>query len=403
MRQFQFNSLSDQDNNIEEVLQYRRKKIARQQIAFATILFIILLLLGVYLFNKITYTELDGYVSIELNVKKSLDDVYVKDLYVRPGDFVVPGDTLYSYVYTKPLIDLTNNTNEPVILDRGRQLNQKYSDLIEEIKVLRAKIATLRKQIANEDHNISFGLSGNSHKWDLQRTLQVTKEELSAKMAQLPMLRSQISQLGRSIKASAYRHGRNFMINDVVTGKFGHMEAYLQYSIAKDSSIVTDIYVPEKTYIFAQDPVLEMQSINLERSEARVMVYVPANKVKDMTLGRHVEVEFSDDLILEGTVAMMGMHTEELPEHLRSNFMRSGRVLLALVELVPGQNIPYWAVTNRMPVKVRFTNLDLDADDPGRKKYHNIMMTTGSGLTKPSYKFLKERNDQMRKRNRHNF
>jgi hypothetical protein len=100
---------------------------------------------------------------------------------------------------------------------------------------------------------------------------------------------------------------------------------------------------------------------------------------------------------------MMGMHTEELPEHLRSNFMRSGRVLLALVELVQGQNIPYWAVTNRMPVKVRFTNLDLDADDPGRKKYHNIMMITGSGLTKSSYKFLKERNDQMRKRNRHNF
>jgi hypothetical protein len=56
-----------------------------------------------------------------------------------------------------------------------------------------------------------------------------------------------------------------------------------------------------------------------------------------------------------------------------------------------------------MPVKVRFTNLDLDADDPGRKKYHNIMMITGSGLTKSSYKFLKERNDQMRKRNRHNF
>ena len=184
MRNFTYRSLDEKDN-IEAVLRQRKKKINRQQIIAAIIIFIIVSLATMYAIDKSFYTEYDAYIHIEVNKVRAPYDIYLDSVYVKPGDIVHVGDTLYSYYVLNWLVLEINPNDEPSVLQNRRTLTIQHSDILQKIRVLEVKIAELRKQIALESHNISFGLSDNSHKMDLERELKESEALLAALRAQL--------------------------------------------------------------------------------------------------------------------------------------------------------------------------------------------------------------------------
>ena len=95
MRNFTYRSLEEKDN-IEAVLRQRRRKINRQQIIAAIIIFILVSLATLYVIDKSLYTEYDAYIHIEINKVRAPYDIYLDSVYVQPGDIVHIGDTLYS-------------------------------------------------------------------------------------------------------------------------------------------------------------------------------------------------------------------------------------------------------------------------------------------------------------------
>lgn len=106
----------------------------------------------------------------------------------RPGDIVLPGDTLYSYFMMDVMTEQANINTEPIIVARNRDLTIRYNSLLQEIAVQKVRIAELRKQISLENHNIQFGLSDNSHRMDLERMLSEALAMLKAMQAEAGML-----------------------------------------------------------------------------------------------------------------------------------------------------------------------------------------------------------------------
>lgn len=171
MRNFTYRSLDEKDN-IEAVLRQRKKKVNRQQIIAGIIIFFICAIGILYAIDKSFYTEYDAYIHIDINKVRAPYDIYLDSVYVKPGDVVHIGDTLYSYYVLDWLILEVNPNDEPSMISQTRNLYLQQGALQQRIAVLQVKIAELRKQIAVESHNISFGLSDNSHKLDLERELR---------------------------------------------------------------------------------------------------------------------------------------------------------------------------------------------------------------------------------------
>ena len=126
---------------------------------------------------------------VDANKVRTPFDIYLDSVYVHTGDFVEPGDTLYSYYMLDMLVDNANPNEEPAMIAVGRNYTLQHTIAVQEIEVMKVRIEELRKQILAEDHNISFGLSDNSHKLDLQRQLREAEAKLRALQGELDALR----------------------------------------------------------------------------------------------------------------------------------------------------------------------------------------------------------------------
>ena len=163
MKNFTYRSFEEKEN-IETILKRRKRKLNRQQILSGCILGVILVTLALYIGHHLYYTEPDGYVHVDANKVRTPFDIYLDSVYVHTGDFVEPGDTLYSYYMLDMLVDNANPNEEPTMIAVGRNYTLQHTIAVQEIEVMKVRIEEPAEAILAEDHNISFGLSDNSHK-----------------------------------------------------------------------------------------------------------------------------------------------------------------------------------------------------------------------------------------------
>lgn len=361
----------------------------KQQVVFAVILAVLLLLLGVYIYKKVVYTEFDGYVSSDVAKQRAPDDIFIKRVYVKVGSFVIPGDTLYSFVYLKPLVDNANINTESDVSARLRDMNLRYSNISAEIRVLRVTITNLRKQIAVENHNIAFGLSSNSHKLDLQRELSKTEEELRAKHLILNAIASERAQIQDLFSHEDDSHKSNVYLDKIMLNNTDGYNSLIKYRLATDSTIVTEISCVEGTCLMHGDDIMSQLPINMHKENHSVWAYVPTDELPTVKRNVEVDIIYNENVKLKGHFDLIGVRTEEMPENLRSNFARQSRVSMVSVVIHEGQEIPLWALADGTPVTIRKNNFYIEDKqkniDTDRLRFH-----TGHGLT-PQSKIIFDR------------
>lgn len=378
MRNFQYNPINKQES-IEDVLKYRKRKIAKQQLIFTLILLAISGIVALYVVRKVTYTELNGFIKVDLNNFRSPEDIFLKHMYVTPGDFVVPGDTLYSYFYLNTLLEQYNVNHVPDVVNRNRDIRMRYISALQEINLCNVKIKELERQISIEDHNIQFGLSNNVHKLELERELKETKEKLQGKRMELSVLSGISSELQDAVKRSGYDVDTPISLDYLINlSSTDRVNPY--YRLAQDTAIITDIMFPNNSIIFKKEDILQLRSTNLETSNMRIIAYVPINKIDKVNNSTKAEVIINDDISFMAHIALLGTRTDELPEHLRSNF--SSKITVPLAIFLPENNqiLPSWSITDQLPVTIRIRNIRFE--DESKNDY--IWFKTGVGLEKNS-------------------
>ena len=375
MRNFTYRSLEEKDN-IEAVLRQRRRKINRQQIIAAIIIFILVSLATLYVIDKSLYTEYDAYIHIEINKVRAPYDIYLDSVYVQPGDIVHIGDTLYSYYVLDWLVLEVNPNDEPSVLQNRRTLTLQHSDIAQKIKVLEVRIAELRKQIALESHNISFGLSDNSHKMDLERELKESEALLAA-------LRAQLGVLGNLKHDAEYGpRGPNRSRkggSQIYENPYSSSDAYdIRYNISNKNGFITDVQAPTGMIFFEKDNIIDMQHLNLKDNNLMVVAYVPVNLTSRIKDNMPATVYVNDKLSFNAHVVMNGVRSEDIPESLRSYFAKANKALIAILSIDDGQVIPFWSATSGLPVKVKIRNLFPWEKAP--EAHRTMLYEVGKGL-----------------------
>ena len=383
MQSFSFKSDYDENRNIERIITERNRALAKQQIIFTIVLVVVLLLLGFYIFRKVVYTEFDGYIQTEYKDYRAVEDMYIFDQYTEVGDIVIPGDTLYSFVYIN-LFGLGSMSSEPGVIVNDRnarvQLNMAYA----EAEVLRVKIRELESQIAKEDNNIRFGMTENSHKMDLLRQLAETREQLNATLKKAGIYgsihresQSAVHKFGQySLEFANDQGGLDYVLRQI----YERNSSAIRYEIAQDTAVVTKLWATPFSRVFKEEHVLQLENVSLERSNMQVVAYVPTYYMGRVNNNTQAEVIVNDDVRFRATVELLGARTEELPEELRNSLSHNYTSVMVVFSPDRDQVLPLWAAVDKVPVKVRIKNYDNGRRDDGSDYWY----ITRDGLTEES-------------------
>lgn len=381
MKNFTYRSFEEKEN-IEAILKRRKRKINRQQIVSWTILGLILFFLALYIGRHFYYTELDGYVHVDANKVRTPFDIYLDSVYVRTGDIVVPGDTLYSYYMLDILVENANPNEEPPMVSVSRNYALQHDMAAQRAEVLKVRIRELRKQIATEDHDIALGLSDNSHKLDLERKLRETEAELRAALREIATLQRTRDETKVMFDRARMRSDSTMVPQIYDDARSASMRRAVSYRLASDSSLITDVKAPRRMIFFKQEEIMAKQHLNLEGNNLQIVAYVPVGKMSHVRDNSRAEVIVNDDVSFTAAVSVLGTRTELIPENLRSYFSKKNTAVIAILLLDPGQTVPLWSLASGMPVTVRIKNYNLSEEEKRRKmeKRDYLWFTTGEGL-----------------------
>ena len=380
MKEFSF-SAEDRQNDIESILKERKRKIATQQIVFTLILLGILVIIGLWIGKKVLYTEFDGYINADLNTLRHADDIYVLEVNKNVGDFVVPGDTLFSYVYSHIFYSHESTDSEPAVVVQNRNMRVEYGLAVQDLEVLKVRVKELKKQLETENHNIRFGLSDNLKKMKIEQELAETEEQYNAQRRKLSVLWSALDQTKQAVQ-KAYNSESGFLrVQDMRNVELMKELNLVRYSIAVDSGIVTKVYVPELILVLRGEPIISLQSFDLHRNNLSVVTYVMPRDMKHINRNIHAEVIVNDDVSFTASVLMLGTRTEEIPGELRSTLSRDHTAVVVVMGVDTGQVIPFWTLVKNIPVRIRINNFESKMQEDDVTDY--MMFHTTHGLIRP--------------------
>lgn len=380
MKNFTYRSFEEKEN-IEAILRRRKRKLNRQQIVSWTILGIILILLALYVGRHFYYTELDGYVQVDANKVRTPFDIYLDSVYVKTGDMVAPGDTLYSYYMLDILVESANPNEEPPMVAVSRNYGLQYETAAQKIAVMRVRIAELQRQIAAEDHDIALGLSDNSHKRDLERDLNEARAQLKALIGELGALRRTREETHVMFERNRMRSDSAMVPQIYDDARSAHMRRAISYRLASDSSIITDVKAPVRMIFFKQEEIMSKQHVNLEANNLKVVAYVPVSKMRNVNNNSRAEVIVNDDVKFKARMSVLGTRTEMIPENLRSYFSKKNTAVIAIFTLDKGQTLPLWSLASGMPVSIRIKNYNLTEEEKRKDRPDYNWYTTGRGIS----------------------
>ena len=391
MKNFSFTS-HDTNNDIENILKQRKKTIAKQQLIFTLIFVFILIIILLWALDRTIYTEFDGYINTDMNVVRSPEDLYILENHKKVGDFIAPGDTLFSYVYAENFFSHETSTEEPAVIAQNRNMTVQYGLAKQDLAVTRVRIKELKRQLATTDHNIRFGLSDNQNKMKIEQELAEAETLYKAQKRKLSVLYDAMTQTSDAVK-KLYHEEHGFLhIQDMRNIELMKELNLIRYSMAVDSGIVTKVHTPGLTLALRGEPIMTTQSFNLAHNNLSVVAYVMPDQMRHINRNTQAEVIVNNDVSFSASVLMLGTRTEELPSQLRSTLSQNHTAVVVVLGPDPDQIIPFWCLVKNIPVKIRINNFKKYEHE---KKYY-MLFNTSSGLIHSTMDgYLNETNDSI--------
>ncbi|RHK09435.1 hypothetical protein DW079_10445 [Segatella copri] len=171
MNEFQYDS-TPQEQAMADLLKSQSHRLARQQIIFALIFLLIIVLAAYYIVTRMIWAIYDGYVRLDENHICAIDDIYVLKVNKEVGETVHKGDTLYSYVLLGNIVTQYDPNIIPSAVKETHDMEVQAKLAREEIPVLRTRLAELKKQKASESSDIYYGLTNNTKRNQLDAEMR---------------------------------------------------------------------------------------------------------------------------------------------------------------------------------------------------------------------------------------
>lgn len=359
MNEFQYDS-TPQEQAMADLLKSQSHRLARQQIIFALIFLLIIVLTAYYIITRMIWAIYDGYVTLDENHICAVDDVYILKVNKEVGEIVHKGDTLYSYVLLGNIVNQYDPNIIPSAVKETHDMEVQAKLAREEIPVLRTRLAELKKQKASESSDIYYGLTNNTKRNQLDAEIAEVEEEIRKQMNKVTIY----SQAKNTTYNFMSRRGAGMAGADMPYSSNSSIynHALIHYCCAPADAYVTKVNVSDKTLVFKSDEVLTIQHTDYAACHLGIITYVPSEKIKYMESPDDADVIVNKDLVLKAKLQMVGLRVEEIPKHLQSNFSHDANAVVAVFTFKPNQRVPAWVMSNKLPVRIRVNKISAMLD-----------------------------------------
>ena len=380
MNEFQYDS-TPQEQAMADLLKSQSHRLARQQIIFALIFLLIIVLAAYYIVTRMIWAIYDGYVTLDENHICAVDDIYILKVNKEVGEIVHKGDTLYSYVLLGNIVNQYDPNIIPSAVKETHDMEVQAKLAREEIPVLRTRLAELKKQKASESSDIYYGLTNNTKRNQLDAEIAEVEEEIRKQMNKVTIY----SQAKNTTYNFMSRRGAGMAGADMPyssnTSIYNH--ALIHYCCAPADAYVTKVNVSDKTLVFKSDEVLTIQHTDYAACHLGIITYVPSEKIKYMESPDDADVIVNKDLVLKAKLQMVGLRVEEIPKHLQSNFSHDANAVVAVFTFKPNQRVPAWVMSNKLPVRIRVNKISAMLD-PKPLPMYTIPVEKNQNVTRSS-------------------
>lgn len=359
MNEFQYDS-TPQEQAMADLLKSQSHRLARQQIIFALIFLLIIVLAAYYIVTRMIWAIYDGYVTLDENHICAVDDIYVLKVNKEVGEVVHKGDTLYSYVLLGNIVNQYDPNIIPSAVKETHDMEVQAKLAREEIPVLRTRLAELKKQKASESSDIYYGLTNNTKRNQLDAEIAEVEEEIRKQMNKVTIY----SQAKNTTYNFMSRRGAGMAGADMPYSSNSSIynHALIHYCCAPADAYVIKVNVSDKTLVFKSDEVLTIQHTDYAACHLGIITYVPSEKIKYMESPDDADVIVNKDLVLKAKLQMVGLRVEEIPKHLQSNFSHDANAVVAVFTFKPNQRVPAWVMSNKLPVRIRVNKISAMLD-----------------------------------------
>ena len=380
MNEFQYDS-TPQEQAMADLLKSQSHRLARQQIIFALIFLLIIVLVAYYIVTRMIWAIYDGYVTLDENHICAVDDIYVLKVNKEVGEAVHKGDTLYSYVLLGNIVNQYDPNIIPSAVKETHDMEVQAKLAREEIPVLRTRLAELKKQKASESSDIYYGLTNNTRRNQLDAEIAEVEEELKKQVNKVTIYSQAknttynfMSRRGAGMSGAAMPYASN-------TSTYN--QGLIHYCCAPADAYITKVNVSDKTLVFKSDEVLTIQHTDYAACHLGIITYVPSEKIKYMESPDDADVIVNKDLVLKAKLQMVGLRVEEIPKHLQSNFSHDANAVVAVFTFKPNQRVPAWVMSNKLPVRIRVNKISAMLD-PKPLPMYTIPVEKNQNVTRSS-------------------
>ena len=126
----------------------------------------------------------------------------------------------------------------------------------------------------------------------------------------------------------------------------------IRYAIAQDTAVVTKVWAPPFSRVFKKEQILQLEDLSYEKSNVQVIAWVPTHEMGKINNNTRAEIIVNDDVSFMASVQLLGARTEDLPEELRNNLSHTYTAIMVVFRPDRDQELPLWAVVDRVPVRV---------------------------------------------------
>lgn len=358
MNEFQYNG-TPQEQAMADLLKTQSHRLARQQIIFALIFLLVIVLAAYYIVTRMIWATFDGYITLDENHISAVDDIYILKVNKEMGEVVHKGDTLYSYVLLGNIVNQYDPNILPSAVKETHDMEVQAKLAQQEIPVLRTRLAELRKQKASESSDIYYGLTDNTKRNALDAEIAEVEEELR-KQANKVEIYAQAKNTTYSFMSRRGAGRANAAMPYSNTNIYN--PGLIHYCCAPADAYISKINVSDKTLVFKSEEVMVIQHTDYADCHLDVIAYVPNDMVKYMESPDDADIIINKDLELQAKLQMVGLRVEEIPKHLQSNFSHDANAVVAVFTLNPNQRVPAWVMSNKLPVRIRVNKISAMLD-----------------------------------------
>ena len=328
----------------------QKKKVNWSRRLYLAIFLVLITLVGnrVYLGNM--YIHADGQIELPKQLVTFPDDIQVMNVYIKEGNQVCKGDTLFRYLLSNDQLESASLTlsmgHSSEWIDREVLSGQKKISFLEATMTSRETMITyLTERIEKKESLLLSGVNGVYNEY----------EELSDRKTKLLHQYEVVKEEKKTLQAHIYKLERMRKKHAVLEeNKMDHYQQEYFY-ISPSDGVISDIFYKENEICYKK---AEMMTIH-EMENVTIETFFDPIEIAHLEVGDEVVIQLPDGSDWAGLISRFYVSTYALPSEFQKKYEPTERNIVAEVIPMDKASEDRWKLFYKMDVKVKKSRYQL--------------------------------------------